>query len=196
MGFGKGLAEFLASGGAVATLESVKSVISYLKGKPDDEASKSVLEKAEKAVASAPNGVESVSLSPEVKDELKREVCGILKEQASPVYAYYVILFSEYTLGDEAKELLERVFTNLGSGYEPWEDEDDAAYQEVVDNFMAEYVGIGIQLDSDCHIEDKYICLNFNDVDSHLCCEDDVRKLADALNHFLGERCITGYSFS
>lgn len=128
----------------------------------------------------------------EVLDELRKYVGELLKEQASPVYAYCVIFFIDGVMGSEEQELVRNIIT----GAFKWDDEPSQEKQAFVDKFMEAYIGGTPSIGEDYEVSDKYITLNFSDFDCHVYCEEDMRDLADALNHFLGDRYITSFSIS
>ena len=134
--------------------------------------------------------------SPEVVEEVKSWVSKVLEEQVSPVYADGVFFFTEEPMDEETQERLAEIVTHVNGEDEPCDDEEDAKYQAVVDEFVESHMGSFITINGDCYIGEWYISMDFagcGDADDCVCCEDDMRRLAVALNHLLGDKYITGF---
>lgn len=74
----------------------------------------------------------------EVKEEMLGSFRECLESRARDVYMGGVAFFSERPMDEEAQETLAGILTNINEDTEPldWEDEADAACQQVVDGFM------------------------------------------------------------
>lgn len=136
----------------------------------------------------------------EVQEEVLNSLKEILKEHARPVYMGGIAFFCENILGEEPKELLKKILTNIDDekdGIE-WEDGQDIQCQESVDKFMWDFCGRPLYEESDCCIGDDFIYLNLplDDDEDYYRLYDcgAVRNLADALNHLLGDKYITQFT--
>ncbi len=149
------------------------------------------------AAEAAPDETQEIKVPNEVLEELKSEVRKIAEEQATPVFADCAIFFC-VPLDEYEQELLERIITNVNGEYEPWENESTARHQEIVDEFMYNYIGDYVKMGDSCFIGKDYITLNFSDrsIEESQYCEEDLRQLAIALNCILRGRYITSFSVS
>lgn len=137
----------------------------------------------------------------EIQQEVQKSVQEILEEQARPVYMGGIAFFCEKPFDDEIKEALGKILKNANDDVEglDWVDESDIAYQGVVDDFMDDNYGRSLDENEwDYNIGENYLYLNlaFDDEEQYyrLYKSESIRKLANALNHLLGDRYITRFT--
>lgn len=137
----------------------------------------------------------------DVQDEVQHSLRDILESAANPVYMGGIAFFCERKMADDIQEMLAEILTNINEDTESliWEEEQDAECQKVVDDFLWGNYGRSLnKYEKDCCIGDDFLYLN-------LACDDDsdyfrlydgasIRRLADALNHLLGDRYITSFT--
>ncbi len=141
------------------------------------------------------------SIPAEVKEEMLGSFMECLESRARDVYMGGVAFFCERPMDEEAQETLAGILTNINEDTEPldWEDEADAACQQVVDGFMWKNYGRSLnEWEGDYCIGKDSLCLNFafDDLEEYyrLCDGAALRLLADAINHLLRDRYLTKFT--
>lgn len=136
----------------------------------------------------------------EVQKEVQETVRELMEEQARPVYMGGVAFLFEKEMDNGTKGVLKQILANINDDAEEltYEDEADEKCQGIVDKFMWDNYGRPLYEDeNDCCIGDDSMYLNFafDDEEDYYRLYDEVavRGLADALNHLLGDRYITGF---
>ncbi len=136
----------------------------------------------------------------EVQKEVQETVRELMEEQARPVYMGGVAFLFEKEMDNETKGVLKQILANINDDTEEltYEDEADEKCQGIVDKFMWDNYGRPLyENENDYCIGDDSMYLNFafDDEEDYYRLYDEVavRGLADALNHLLGDRYITGF---
>ncbi|MCM1193912.1 MAG: hypothetical protein NC123_15445 [Butyrivibrio sp.] len=182
-----------AKGVGTSVAPEVITVVSDLLKKKLENFSEKLSKPAREAVEQAGEAGD-VNISAEVLDELRGHVREVLKEYSSPVYADCVTFWIDGSLSDREQELMQEVLTNVNEDDGDWEEEEAKEQQDIVDEIINRHVGSDVSMGDDCYIGEDYISLNFSDYADKTYCGEDMRKLADALNYFLGGRYIRSFS--
>lgn len=159
------------------------------------------LEERKRRSESSCGGVEDGGIPAEVKAEMQGSFRECLESRAKDVYMGGVTFFCERPMDEEVQRTLAEILTNINDDTEPfdWEDEGDAACQQVVDDFMYKNYGRSLnEWEGDYFIGEDFLYLNlaFDDEEEYyrLCDDGAVRLLADALNHLLRDRYLTKFT--
>lgn len=140
-------------------------------------------------------------IPPEVQQEVQTSIKEILKSAEKPVYMDGIVFFFEMPIDEEVQGLLEEILTNIDYETETieWEDEQKAAYQKIVDDFIERNYGCAPDKNEEDYWIDKdcfYLNLGFYRGEDYFRIIDDmeIRAFANALNHLLDERYIISYT--
>ncbi len=139
------------------------------------------------------NGV----VAPEVREEVESALMEVLKSASRPVYMGGIAFFCDMRMDAKTQENLTEILIN--SGNLEWESEEDNESQRIVDDFMENNYGRTLVADDRDYVvgaDFLYLNLAFDDDSDYFRLYDgeSVRRLADALNHLLGERYITKFT--
>lgn len=161
-------------------------------------------QKAKEYMESQKHGKSPEEVPQEVQTEIKSTLKEILKESAGPVYMDGAALFCDQNrkLSQEEQETLAWIFTSANDGAEnDGEDTPEwaAEYLEIVQEFMVYHYGEYVNPEEkDFVIEEDVIYLNFGfyePEDAYRICDlDSIRRFVNALNHLLGDKCITKFT--
>lgn len=140
-------------------------------------------------------------LSPDLQQEITAMTKEALKGVSKPVYLDGIMFFLEIPMDKEVQGLLEEILTNIDYETEDivWEDEEKAAYQKIVDDFIEKNYGSAPDInEQDYLIEEDSFYLNFGfsrPEDYYRTINDlEIRSFADALNQLLGDKYIVTYT--
>lgn len=133
------------------------------------------------------NGVGNYNeLKANAEDDIKKAV----EEMQNPDFMDCIMLTPKkgYPLTEAQQENLINI---LSYDYES-DDEDSLS---VIDEFISEYMGGHVEVDSedDCGVSSGYLYLNFFEYDEHPYNEEDARSFMDALNRLLGAEVFDYY---
>lgn len=137
----------------------------------------------------------------EVQQEVQTSLKEVLKSAEKPVYMDGIAFFFEIPMDKEVQGLLEEILTNIDYETEAieWENEQKAAYQKIVDDFIEKNYGCAPNKNEEDYWIEKdcfYLNLGFYREEDYFRIIDDVeiRVFANALNHLLDERYIISYT--
>lgn len=137
----------------------------------------------------------------EVQQEVQTSIKEVLKSAEKPVYMDGIAFFFEIPMDKEVQGLLEEILTNIDYETEAieWENEQKAAYQKIVDDFIEKNYGCAPNKNEEDYWIEKdcfYLNLGFYREEDYFRIIDDVeiRVFANALNHLLDERYIISYT--
>lgn len=137
----------------------------------------------------------------EVQQEVQTSIKEVLKSAEKPVYMDGIAFFFEIPMDKEVQGLLEEILTNIDYETEAieWENEQKAAYQKIVDDFIEKNYGCAPNKNEEDYWIEKdcfYLNLGFYREEDYFRIIDDVeiRVFANALNHLLDERYIINYT--
>ena len=185
------------------TEENIEKAAEFLvaSGKKLGSKAAEYLEKRKRRREEFPESMEDGGIPVEVQKEMQASLKECLEKQARDVYMGGVAFFCERPMDDDVQENLAEILANISEDTDclAWEDGSDAAYQEVVDEFMGANYGCGCLLREDvdfCIGKDfLYLNLAFDDGDEYRLCDNQaVRLLANALNHLLRDRYLTKFT--
>lgn len=140
----------------------------------------------------------------EVQMEIKGTLKEMLKESTGPIYMDGVALFCDQNrkLSEEEQGTLAWILTSANDDVE--DDGEDtpewaAEYLEIVQEFMVCHYGEYVNPEEkDFVIEDDVIYLNLGFYESEdfyrIYAPDSIRQFVNALNHLLGDKCITRFT--
>lgn len=185
------------------TEENIEKAAEFLvaSGKKLGSKAAEYLEKHKRRREKLPESMEDDGIPVEVQEEMQASLKECLEKQARDVYMGGVAFFCERPMDDDVQENLAEILANISEDTDclAWEDESDATYQEVVDDFMRENYGDGCFLSEEkdfCIGKDfLYLNLAFDEGDEYRLCDNQaVRLLANALNHLLRDRYLTKFT--
>jgi hypothetical protein len=187
-------------GGSAANINAIIEL-----GEKAGEAGKKLSAKVQKVIERAKQekkedeNAEEIEITAEESAEVKKECAILLSQYARPVYMGGVVLICETALSEEDQETVRNILTSINGDLGEWDDDEANRYQKTVDEFMVQYVGESVNLSaSDCEVYADFIYINFSLDDEpeyyRLYQEDDLRSVADAINHILGQKAITSFA--
>jgi hypothetical protein len=194
------LLALMKMGGTAANINEIIELCKNLceGGKEISAVLKKLLERAEQKKKEDENA-EEIEITAEESAAVKKECAILLSQYARPVYMGGVVLICATALSEEDQETVRNILTSINGDLGEWDDDEANRYQKTVDEFMVQYVGESVNLSaSDCEVYADFIYINFSLDDEpeyyRLYQEDDLRSLADAINHILGQKAITSFA--
>jgi hypothetical protein len=173
-------------------------------GKIVSDVVRSLLERAEQKNKESGGKAEDmkIEISDEERKALKKECMTLIERYAHPVYMAGVALFCNPVLSDEEQEMVKSMLIHINDDEEDWNWNTQEAndYQAIVDEFMCKHMGDdNVSLaESDCEVYDDTIYINFGFYDDddyyRLYNEEEIKKLADAINHILQSKSIINFA--